>query len=277
LDQFVASRKAAPAELVLDVDATHVPLHGQQKRAHFNAHYDNHCYLPLYVFCGQDMLAFVLRPSWRDPASIVSAVLKLLARRLRQAWPRVRLVVRGDSGFSQAKVLRRLEAWGIDYVLGVQKNPVLEWNCALAARAVAERHAANGAKERLIGEFSSSLSGDASELYERLCCARGEAENRIKEAQLDLFGRRASCHRCAANQMRRLLAALAYTLMINLRRLALVGTELQQACTVTIRTPLLKIGAAVLRNTRRVRRMLASQHPLRQVFEVAAARLAPVP
>jgi len=306
LDQFVASRKAAPAELVLDVDATHVPLHGQQERAHFNAHYDNYCYLPLYVFCGQDMLACVLRPSWRDPASIVSAVLKLLARRLRQAWPGVRLVVRGDSGFSRAKVLRRLEAWGIDYVLGVQKNPVLEWNCALAAQAVAERHAASRTKERLIGEFSyaarswnrerrviarlehgaqgadarfvvTSLSGDAGELYERLYCARGEAENRIKEAQLDLFGRRASCHRYAANQMRLLLAALAYTLMINLRRLALVGTELQQACTVTIRTRLLKIGAAVLRNTRRVRLMLASQHPLRQVFEVAAARLAPVP
>jgi hypothetical protein len=306
LEQFVASRRTTPTELVLDVDATHVPLHGQQERAHFNAHYDNYCYLPLYVFCGQDMLACVLRPSWRDPASIVSAVLKLLARRLRQSWPGVRLIVRGDSGFSRPKVLRRLDAWGIDYVLGVQKNPVLEWNCALAALAVADRHAASGAKERLIGEFSyaarswnrerrviarlehgaqgadarfivTSLNGDASELYERLYCARGEAENRIKEAQLDLFGRRASCHRYAANQMRLLLAALAYALMINLRRLALVGTELQQACTATIRTRLLKIGAAVLRNTRRVRLMLASQHPLREVFEVAAARLAAVP
>jgi hypothetical protein len=306
LEQFVASRRTTPTELVLDVDATHVPLHGQQERADFNAHYDNYCYLPLYVFCGQDMLACVLRPSWRDPASIVSAVLKLLARRLRQSWPGVRLIVRGDSGFSRPKVLRRLDAWGIDYVLGVQKNPVLEWNCALAALAVADRHAASGAKERLIGEFSyaarswnrerrviarlehgaqgadarfivTSLNGDASELYERLYCARGEAENRIKEAQLDLFGRRASCHRYAANQMRLLLAALAYALMINLRRLALVGTELQQACTATIRTRLLKIGAAVLRNTRRVRLMLASQHPLREVFEVAAARLAAVP
>lgn len=306
LDQFVASRCMVPAELVLDVDATHVPLHGQQERAHFNAHYDNYCYLPLYVFCGQDMLACVLRPSWRDPASIVGAVIKLLAARLRRSWPGVRLVVRGDSGFSRPKVLRRLEAWGIDYVLGVQKNPVLEWNCALAAQAVADRHAASGTKQRLIGEFIyaarswnrerrviarlehgaqgadarfivTSLSGDASELYERLYCARGEAENRIKEAQLDLFGRRASCHRYAANQMRLLLAALAYTLMINLRRLALAGTELQQACTATIRTRLLKIGAAVLRNTRRVRLMLASQHPLRHVFEVAAARLAAAP
>jgi Transposase DDE domain group 1 len=306
LEQFIASRGTVPDELVLDVDATHIPLHGQQERAHFNAHYDNYCYLPLYVFCGQDMLACVLRPSWRDPASVVSALIKRLAARLRQAWPGVRIVVRGDSGFSRPKVLRRLDAWGIDYVLGVQKNPTLEWNSALAALEVADRHRSSGAKERLIGEFTyaarswecerrviarlehgplgadarfivTSLGGDAAELYERLYCARGEAENRIKEAQLDLFGRRGSCHRYAANQMRLLLAALAYTLMINLRRLALAGTELQVACTATIRTRLLKIGAAVLRNTRRVRIMLASEHPLRELFATAVMRLTAAP
>lgn len=112
-------------------------------------------------------------------------------------------------------------------------------------------------------------------LYEQLYCARGEAENRIKEAQLDLFGRRASCHLFAANQLRLLLAALAYTLMVNLRRLALHGTELERACTATIRSKLLKIGAAVLRNTRRVRILLASTHPLRHVFLSAARALAP--
>ena len=306
LEQFVASRCTAPDELVLDVDATHMPLHGQQERAHFNAHYDNYCYLPLYVFCGQDVLACVLRPSWRDPASVVSALIKLLAARLQRAWPGVRLVVRGDSGFSRPKVLRRLDAWGIDYVLGVQKNPTLECNSAMAALEVADRHRASGAKERLIGEFTyaarswnrerrviarlehgplgsdarfivTSLAGEAAELYERLYCARGEAENRIKEAQLDLFGRRGSCHRYAANQMRLLLAALAYTLMIQLRRLALVGTELQVACTATIRTRLLKFGAAVLRNTRRVRIMLASEHPLRALFATAVTRLTATP
>jgi len=306
LEQFIASRGTAPDELVLDVDATHIPLHGQQERAHFNAHYDNYCYLPLYVFCGQDMLACVLRPSWRDPASVVSALIKRLAARLRQAWPGVRIVVRGDSGFSRPKVLRRLDAWGIDYVLGVQKNPTLEWNSALAALEVADRHRSSGAKERLIGEFTyaarswererrviarlehgplgadarfivTSLASDAADLYERLYCARGEAENRIKEAQLDLFGRRGSCHRYAANQMRLLLAALAYTLMINLRRLALAGTELQAACTATIRTRLLKFGAAVLRNTRRVRIMLASEHPLRELFATAVMRLTAAP
>jgi len=306
LEQFIAGRGTAPGELVLDVDATHISLHGQQERGRFNAHYDNYCYLPLYVFCGQDMLACVLRPSWRDPASVVSALIRRLAARLRQAWPGVRIVVRGDSGFSRPKVLRRLDAWGIDYVLGVQKNPTLEWNSAIAALEVADRHRASGVKERLIGEFSyaarswdrerrviarlehgslgadarfivTSLAGDAADLYERLYCARGEAENRIKEAQLDLFGRRGSCHRYAANQMRLLLAALAYTLMIHLRRLALAGTELQGACTATIRARLLKFGAAVLRNTRRVRIMLASEHPLRQLFATAVMRLTAAP
>jgi hypothetical protein len=304
LEQFIASRDAAPDELVLDIDATHVPLHGQQEGAHFHAHYDNYCYLPLYVFCGQDMLACVLRPSWRDPASVLSALVRLLARRLRQAWPGVKLIVRGDSGFCRSKALRRFEAWGIDYIIGLQKNVALEWRSSIAMQALAQAYEAAGTKQRLIGDFAyaarswprerrvvarlehdahganprfvvTSLEGDATAQYERLYCARGEAENRIKEAQLDLFGRRASCSRFASNQLRLLFAALAYTLMINLRRLGLKGTELERACTATIRTRLLKIGAAVLRNTRRVRLFLASHHPLKHVFLSAARALAP--
>ena len=304
VDQFIASRKAVPAQLVLDVDATHVPLYGMQEGAHFHAHYDSYCYLPLYVFCGQDMLACVLRPSWRDPASVFSALIKLIARRLLQSWPQVRLIVRADSGFCRPRALRRMDAWGIDYIIGLQKNSTLEWFSALPSQLAAEQFAATGIKQRLIGEFQyatrnwdrerrviarlehgpqganprfvvTSMDGDPTELYERLYCGRGEAENRIKEAQLDLFGRRGSCRRYAANQLRLLLAALAYTLMINLRRLALKGTELERACAATIRTKLLKIGAAVLRNTRRVRLLLASQHPLKHVFVIASRALAP--
>lgn len=303
LDQFIASRASAPDELILDIDATHIPLHGRQERSHFHAHYDNYCYLPLYVFCGQDLLACVLRPSSRDPASVVSALIKLLAARLRQSWPQTRLVVRADGGFCRARVLRRLEAWDIRYIIGLPKNSALIDNSAFAACALAEDYARHGVKQRMIGEFAyaarswererrviarlehdrqgadprfivTDLRGDARHLYEQVYCARGEAENRIKEAQLDLFGRRASCHKYRANQLRLLLAALAYTLMINLRRLALKGTELAKACTATLRTRLLKIGAAVIRNTRRVRLLLASSHPLQHVFLTAARALA---
>lgn len=126
MEQFIASRRGpdrrAPRELVLDVDATHVPLHGAQQRGFFHGYYDNYCYLPLYVFCGQDLLACVLRPSDRDPASVVTALLKRLIDALRQTWPKLRIVVRGDSGFCRPRVLRGLERWGVDYVLGLQKN-----------------------------------------------------------------------------------------------------------------------------------------------------------
>jgi hypothetical protein len=306
LEQFIGSRrgKRAPRELVLDVDATHVPLHGAQERGFFHGYYDNYCYLPLYVFCGQDLLACVLRPSNRDPASVVTALLKQLIVTLRQVWPKLRIVVRGDSGFCRPRVLRRLDRWGVEYVLGLQKNNRLVQHVELAEMALAEQYQVRGTKQRLFGSFQyaadswdkprrviarlehgpqganprfivTSLGGDAKHLYDRRYCARGEAENRIKEAQLDLFGRRASSHRFWANQLRLLLAALAYTLMINLRRQALADTELAKACTATIRVQLLKIAAAIVRNTRRVRILLASSHPMRGAFIIAARALAP--
>jgi hypothetical protein len=304
MQQFIASHAKAPKEIVLDVDATHVPLHGHQERGHFHAYYDNYCYLPLYVFAGQDMLACVLRPSDRDPASVVSALIKRLVVPLRRAWPKTRIIVRGDSGFCRPQVLRRLERWGVNYIIGLQKNSRLAQQVELAELALADQFASKKTKQRMFGEFEyaartwdknrrviarlehgeqganpryvvTDLPGSPKALYERRYCGRGEAENRIKEAQLDLFGRRASCHRFHANQLRLLLAALAYTLMINLRRLALKGTELAQACTATIRLKLLKIGAAIVRNTRRVRVLLASAHPMKHVFITAARALSP--
>jgi hypothetical protein len=304
MQQFIAGHSKAPKELVLDVDATHVPLHGQQEQGHFHAYYGNYCYLPLYVFAGQDMLACVLRPSDRDPASVVSALIKRLLVPLRRAWPKTKIIVRADSGFCRPRVLQRLERWGVSYIIGLQKNSRLNATVALAELALADQYASKKTKQRMFGEFEyaaatwdrtrrviarlehgeqgtnprfivTDLPGSAKALYERRYCARGEAENRIKEAQLDLFGRRASCHRFQANQLRLLLAALAYTLMIKLRRLALAGTELAQACTATIRTKLLKIGAAIVRNTRRVRVLLASAHPMKHVFITAARALSP--
>jgi Transposase DDE domain group 1 len=304
MQQFLASHVKAPKELVLDVDATHVPLHGEQERGHFHAYNDNYCYLPLYVFAGQDMLACVLRPSDRDPASVVSALIKRLLVPPRRAWPKTKIIVRADSGCCRPRVLQRPERWGVHYIIGLQKYSRLAQQVGLAALALADQYAAKQVKQRMFGEFEyaahtwdkprrviarlehgeqganprfivTDLPGSPKALYEQRYCARGEAENRIKEAQLDLFGRRASCHRFQANQLRLLLAALAYTLMINLRRLGLQGTELAQACTATIRTKLLKIGAAVLRNTRRVRVLLASAHPMKHVFITAARALSP--
>ena len=304
IDQFIAGHRTAPAELVLDIDASDVPLHGRQELAEFHAYYDQHCYLPLYVFCGQSLLACVLRRSRIDAAKNAAAVIKLLVARLRQVWPAVRIIVRGDSGFCRQRLLRFCERAGVGYVIGLARNARLEGIVALAELMLVDEFARTGAKQRWIDEFTyaadswnrerrvitrleygaqgtnprfivTNLKAEATELYERLYCARGEAENRIKEVQLDLFGTRASCHKFAANQLRVLLAALAYTLMQRLRQIALAGTELARATAATIRVRLLKIGAAVVRNTRRVRILLASHHPLRAVFLHAARALAP--
>jgi hypothetical protein len=294
VEQFIAVQAKAPDELILDVDASDVPLHGEQELSQFHGYYDHYCYLPLYVFCGQAMLACLLRPSRIDGARHAAAVIKLIVTRLRQAWPKVRIIVRGDSGFCRQRLIRWCERQGVGYVIGVARNGRLHravgaWEAELAAA-----FAATGTKQRVIREFRyaadswnierrivtrleygsqgtnprfvvTNLDLPAEILYDGFYCQRGEAENRIKEAQLDLFGTRASCHKFLANWLRLMFAALAYTLM----------QHLANATAATIRVRLLKIGAAILRNTRRIRIMLASHHPLREIFLTAARALAP--
>lgn len=303
VEQFIARHLAPPDELVLDIDASDIPLHGDQEGAEFHAYYDHYCYLPLYVYAGRDMLACVLRRSRIDGAKHAAAVIKLLVTRLREAWPEVRIVVRGDSGFCRQRLIRWCERHGVGYVIGVARNARLHkavqaWEAELEAAFVRD-----GTKQRAIHEFRyaadswnierrivtrleygsqginprfvvTNLDSPADALYDGLYCQRGEAENRIKETQLDLFGTRASSQKFYANWLRCLFSALAYTLMQRLKEMALAGTELARASSATIRVKLLKIGAAVIRNTRRIRILFASHHPLREVFLVAARALA---
>ena len=133
VDQFIASHKKAPAELVLDIDASDVPLHGDQELSQFHSYYDHYCYLPLYVFCGQAMLACLLRPSRNDGAKHAAAVIKLLVDRLRLDWPKVRIIVRGDSGFCRQRLLRWCERNDVGYVAGLHAHPT-------TARHRARRH-----------------------------------------------------------------------------------------------------------------------------------------
>jgi hypothetical protein len=303
LDQFIASQGGCPGELVLDIDASDIPLHGEQEQTEFHAYYDHYCYLPLYVFCGKAMLACVLRRSRIDGAKHAAAVIKLIVARLRQVWPGVRIIVRGDSGFCRQRLIRWCERKDVGYVIGMARNSRLHRCVEGWERLMQQAFEDTQKKQRIIREFDyaakswgrerrlitrlefgtqgpnprfivTNLERPAEELYDDLYCQRGEAENRIKETQLDLFGTRASCHKFLANWLRILFSALAYTLMQRLREIALATTDLARATAATIRVKLLKIGAAVIRNTRRIRILLASHHPLRHVYFIAANALA---
>jgi hypothetical protein len=302
IEQFVASFKTAPEELVLDFDATDNPLHGQQEQRFFHGYYDSYCYLPLYVFCGQQLLCAYLRPSRIDAAQHTAAILKLLVTRLRQAWPGVRIIFRGDSGFCRQRVINWCERAGVNYIIGLARNPRLEAMVEFAQWALKDDYERTGHKQRLIDEFRyaaqswpherrvitrlewgeqghnprfvvTNLDGDAAALYDDLYCQRGEAENRIKEAQVGLFATRTSCHIFAANQLRMLLAALGYVLVERLRALALQGTELATAQVDTLRIKLLKVAAVITRNTRRIRLYLASSWPSAEIFAQAMRAL----
>ena len=302
VEQFIASFKQAPEELVLDFDATDNPLHGQQEGRFFHGYYDCYCYLPLYVFCGQQLLCAYLRPSRIDAAKHAAAILKLLVRRMRQAWPAVRIIFRGDSGFCRQRIINWCERSNVHYIVGLARNPKLEEMVEYAQLDLQEQYERTGHKQRLVDEFSyaaqswprerrvitrlewgpqghnprfvvTNLAGEPGALYDDLYCQRGEAENRIKEAQVGLFATRTSCHVFASNQLRVLLAALAYVLIERLRALALQGTELASAQIDTLRIRLLKLAAVVTRNSRRIRLYFASNWPSAPIFSQAMRAL----
>jgi hypothetical protein len=304
MDGFIASHSEPPEELILDFDATDDAVHGNQEGRFFHGYYDHYCFLPLYVFCGEQLLVSYLRPSKIDGARHAWAILALLVKRLRQAWPGVRIIFRGDSGFCRHKMLGWCERHGVGYIVGLARNARLNDLAAPWMAAAENGFAASGIKQRLFGEFTyaagtwklkrrviariehsakganpryivTNLEGDGQDLYEKLYCARGDMENRIKEQQLDLFADRTSCHKWWPNQFRLLLSSLAYTLLQTIRRIGLKGSEMARAQAGTIRLKLLKIGAVILRNSRRVRFHLSSACPDKALFMLAAERLKP--
>ena len=304
LEQFMASYERPPRRLVLDFDATDDRVHGQQVGRFYHGYYDHYCFLPLYVFCKDQLLVSYLRPSKIDAARHAWAILALLVKRLRKTWPKVKITFRGDSGFCRWRMLRWCERHGVDYIVGIARNQrlnALAQPLLIQARKAFER---SGDKQRQFNEFFyaaktwdqrrrvlvkaehtargsnpryvvTNLTGAPQHLYDAVYCARGDMENRIKEQQLDLYADRTSCHDWWPNQYRVLLSALAYVLLSTIRRIGLKGTELARAYVGTLRLKLLKIGAVVLRNTRRVQLLLSSAHPYPDLFALATARLTP--
>jgi len=303
VEQFIASYKRAPKEVILDFDATDDPVHGKQEGRFFHGYYDGYCFLPLYVFCGNQLLVAYLRPSNIDPARHAWAILSLLVKRLRKAWPGVKIIFRGDSGFCRWRMLRWCEKKNVGYIVGLARNSRITEQARPWIEKAEKQFKRTGKKQRVFtrvqyaalswdrkrpvivkaehGPLGSNpryvvtnLTGSAKTLYEKVYCGRGDMENRIKEQQLHLFADRTSASSWWANQFRLLLSGLAYVLIDSIRRLGLKGTQLARAQCGTIRLKLLKIGAVIVRNTRRIRFHLSTACPHQDLFLLVAQRLA---
>jgi Transposase DDE domain group 1 len=276
VDLFLDAHRTPPEEIVLDLDATDDPLHGHQEGRFFHGYYDGYCYLPLYVFCGRHLLAAKLRRANIDASAGALAEIGRIVGQIRARWPRVKIVLRADSGFARDPIMTWCEANGIDYVFGLPRNERLvgaiteelaaaeldslaqsgparrfadflwttldSWSRERRVIAKAE-HLLKGPNPRFVVTSLPASAIDPRTLYEDLYCARGEVENRIKEQQLDLFAGRTSAATMRANQLRLWFASFAYVLLEALRRIGLRHTQFATATCGTIRLKLLKIGA----------------------------------
>ncbi len=262
-----------PGQIILDLDATDDPLHGKQEGRFFHGFYNCYCYLPLYIFCDDYLLAAKLRPSDIDAAQGADEELERIVAQIREVWPKVKIVVRGDSGFCREWLMSWCEEKGVEYLFGIARNERLRVAIESEMEQARELHKESGRAARIYKDFQyrtrkswsrsrrmvgkaeyldggenprfvvTSLSKrrwPAARLYEEFYCARGEMENRIKEQQLYLFADRTSSATMRANQLRLWFSSVAYVLMNELRHVALAGTELARAQCHTIRLKLLK-------------------------------------
>lgn len=305
VDLFVESKPAAPSQIIIDLDVTDTPLHGHQQGRFFHGFYDHYCYLPLYIFCGDQLLGVRLREANQDASAGSLEEIQRIVVQIRERWSQVRIVLRADSGFCREKLMRWCEDNSVEYVFGLARNDRLRERIEKALRKAAAESKRTAKAARAYTEFRyrtlkswsrqrrvvakaeqiegkenprylvTSLKGDEwrpQELYEQLYCARGEMENRIKE-QLSLFADRMSAETMRANQLRMYLSAAAYVLLETLRRLALNGTTMARAQAQTIRLRLLKIGAQIHCSVRRVRLSLSTGYPWQKLFAQAWAAL----
>ena len=306
VDLFLEAHERAPSEIILDLDATDDPVHGNQEGRFFHGYYDCYCYLPLYVFCGRHLLAAKLRSASIDAAAgAVQEVARIVAH-IRRRWPHVRILVRADSGFARDDLMRWCEANGVYFVFGLAQNDRLIAEIASELERAEAKSRRTGkparyfknfmwttrrswSRERRVVAKAEFTGGEANPrfvitslkrveckpkyLYEKVYCARGDMENRIKECQLDLYADRTSTATMRANQMRLWFASMAYVLICALRRIGLHHTPFTDASCGTIRLKLLKIGAIVRVSARRIKIAMASGCPAALAWGSAAVRL----
>lgn len=304
VESFIDNHQGIPEELVLDFDPTDNKLYGDQENKHYHGYYKNHCYLPLHVFCGDQLIVSMLRPSDIDGAKYAGAILKSLVARIRESWPDVRIVFRGDCGFARSHILHWCERHNVDYIVGMPSNARLQ---ALAKSWVEEARSAfefTGEKQKLFNSFDyaaqswntqrrivvkaehnsngantrfvvTNLSESSQVIYSEKYCMRGDMENHIKQLKLDLHSDRNSCSNFYANYFRVLLSSLAYILITELKNTHLKYSKLAKAYCNTIQLKLFKIGAVVIKNSRRVKFLLSSAYTMQKDFITALQSLVP--
>lgn len=309
LNLFIQMQDSVPKNLILDLDATDDPLHGEQEGRFFHGYYHNYCYMPLYIFCGHSLLSAKLRPSNIDAAQGTVDELVRIVTKLRDIWPDVKLTIRADSGFCRQEIMSWCEANDVDYILGLPKNDRLikeienesneakklyietktsarifkefdyktqkSWDRERRVVAKAE-HLSKGRNPRFIVTSFSKDDYDKQVLYEDIYCARGEMENRIKEQQLCLFADRTSTSLMISNQLRLWFSSFAYVLINAFRKVALKGTKMANAQCSSIRLKLFKIGALVKISVRRIWISMSSGYAYKDIFEHAFKCLKPL-
>jgi hypothetical protein len=311
VELFLESHDVPPKQIIIDVDATDDTIHGNQEGRYFNAFYDDYCFLPLYFFCGDQLLWSQLRSSKTGGAHGTLAIFHYLVTRIKQSWPDVEIILRGDSGFCGPKLLHYCDRHGYKYILGIPSNAVLKRQSANVVTATKLFFIDGGSQEplRLFDEFSyqarswssprkivvkaerlpdereavigkentrfivTNIEGTPQYLYEDVYCARGDMENRIKEQQQMLFADRTSCHDFRANRFRLFQSSSAYVLMETMRRTALCGTDMSKAQCSTIRLKLFKVAAVVKESVRRICFSLPSLFPFRELWQEVYSRL----
>lgn len=306
VDVFLEAHATPPREIVLDLDATDDPLHGRQEGRFFHGYYDCYCYLPLYIFCGDHLLAAKLRTANIDGAAGATEEVARIVAQIRGKWPEVRIILRADSGFCREELMAWCEANRVDYLFGLARNARLVAEIAAELRDAETEARATGKPARRFKEFLwntrkswsrrrrviakaewtggeanprflvtslTAADGDSRHLYEKVYCARGDMENRIKECQGDLFADRTSAATMRANQLRLWFASMAYVLLSAFRRIGLKTTQFAKATCGSIRLKLLKVGALVTTSVRRIKIAMASGHPWQREWAIAYDRL----
>jgi hypothetical protein len=309
VDLFIESYAEAPEQIIFDLDATDDRIHGNQKGRFFHGYYGHYCYLPLYIFCGEQLLCARLRTADRDASDGSLEELDRILKKIRAVWPETRILIRGDSGFCRDEIMDWCEVNEVDYVLGLAKNQRLQKEIVEEMAEAKMCHEATGLAARVFKDFryqtlkswsrerrvvgkAEYLNGEENprfivtsvgleysgvDLYEKCYCARGEMENRIKEQQLYLFADRTSTHEMASNQLRLYFSSFAYVLMETLRRIALHGTEMAKAQCSTIRLKLFKIGAQIRISVRKVWLSISESYPFADLLNQVLRRLQQIP